>query len=375
MQNLVYYYPLGNGAPSDVSRKLFSAINCKKLPFNIAIFPQRRNKENLRKLKNEYENINIYLIKRMFQDNGKRLLIHFTMSPLVYPNRRFILFLATLLNKSKLKLIINYHGEPSTEFKTKLENYDLESLIYVPNYILTPHIMRKADIIIVNSFMMKDFFVAKYKVKNVVVIPNGIDSSWLSSNKNELRQKEENAKYMFYHGRLAPEKGVELLIKAFHRILKTTNTSLKLFIAGNGKQRSYLEKLCSDLKIEKNVTFLGNLSQTEIKSYLSMVDIAIYPSLLDGFSLSVLEAFTTVNGPVLYSNKIGINDFVRKNGFQFYTFNPSIEEIESMILKILKNNYDQKIFIRQKEFASHYTWDRIADEYIKVYQDLLKDDY
>ncbi|RXA20928.1 glycosyltransferase family 1 protein [Methanosarcina sp. MSH10X1] len=377
MQNLVYYYPLGSGAPSEVSRKLFSALISKNLHLNIAIFPQKRNKNFLDIVENTYPNTKIYLINNLFQNYDEKLLMHFTMSPLVYPNRKFILYLAALLNRNKrnkLKLIINYHGEPSTEFKIKLKNHDLKSLVYVPNYILTPYIMRSADVIIVNSFMIRDLFVTKYKARNIIVIPNGIDSSWSSNSNSKLKKNEKNTKYLFYHGRLDPEKGVELLIKAFSNVLKVTNENIKLFIGGNGKQRNYLEKLCNNLKIENDVTFLGNLSQTEIKFYLSIADIAVYPSILDGFSLSVLEAFSIVNGPVIYSNKIGIDDFVRKSGFEFYTFNPSIEEITSMISKILKNDYDKKIFLRQKEFASHYTWDRIVNEYIKVYQDLFLND-
>lgn len=372
MQNLVYYYPFGTGAPSEVSRKLFSALISKNLPFNVAIFPQKKNENIIDIMKKNYYNVEIYLIKNLFKDNKKKVLIHFTMSPLVYPNRRFILFLAVLLNRNRIKLIINYHGEPGLELKIKLKNRDINGLIYLPNYILTPYIIRNADVIIVNSFMMRDFFVAKYRAKNVIVIPNGIDSSWLSKDENNPVKDENNIKFLFYHGRLDPEKGVELLIKAFHNVLKIININLKLIIAGDGKQRNYLEKLCSSLKIENYVIFLGNISQSEIKSYLSRADAAIYPSLWDGFSLSVLEAFSTVGGPVIYSNKIGINDFVRESGFEFYTFDPSIEEITNSILRILEGDYDQKIFLKQKEFADHYTWDRIANEYIKVYQSIFR---
>ncbi|KKG11800.1 glycosyltransferase family 4 protein [Methanosarcina mazei] len=371
MRNLVYYYPLGTGAPSEVSRRLFSALANKNLPFNISIFPQRKI-DSLRNISEceKFSSTEIYQIKNLLQNYDKKLLIHFTMSPLVFPNRRFILYLISLLNRNKLKLIINYHGELGSELKQRLKGRDIESLIYIPNYLLTPYIMKSADSIVVNSLMMKSLFETKYKVKNIVVIPNGIDSSWLSS-KRSIKKDEKDTKYLFYHGRLAPEKGVEILIKSLSNILKTKNLSLKLLIAGDGEERDYLEKLCNDLEIKNEVTFLGKISQSEIKSYLSMVDAAIYPSLLDAFSLSVLEAFSTVNGPVMYSNKIGINDFVRRDGFEFHTFNPSIEGVTNCLSMVAENNYNQNIFIKQKKFASNYTWDRIADEYIKLYYSLL----
>ena len=371
MQDLVYYYPLGNGAPSEVSRKLFSALINKNLSLNISIFPQKKNNNlsNIAQYK-ESSNTNIYHITNLSQDRDKKLLIHFTMSPFVFPNRKFIFYLTSLLNRNKLKLIINYHGELGTELKLRLKDRDLKSLIYIPNYLLTPYIMKSADSIVVNSLMMKSLFETKYKAKNIVVIPNGIDSSWLSSNRS-IKKDEKDTKYLFYHGRLAPEKGVKMLIKSLSNILKTKDLSIKLLIAGDGEERDYLENLCNDLKIKNEVTFLGKISQSEIKFYLSMVDAAIYPSLIDAFSLSVLEAFSTVNGPVMYSNKIGINDFVRKDGFEFYTFSPCIEEITNYISMIVENRYDHNIFLKQKEFAGNYTWDKIADEYIKLYYSFL----
>lgn len=373
MQNLVYYYPLGTGAPSEVSRRLFSALIDKHLPFNISIFPQKRveNIKNVTHYDKEF-NTEIYQLKNLFKNCDKKLLIHFTMSPLVFPNRRFVLYLISLLNRNKLKLIINYHGELGTELKQKLKDRDLKGCIYIPNYILTPYILQSADSIVVNSLMMKDLFETKYKARNVIVIPNGIEKSWFSCKESKLEKNEKNIKYIFYHGRLAPEKGVKILIKSYSNILKTKkNINLKLIIAGDGEERSYLEKLCDDLGIRDEVIFLGKISQSEIKSYLSMTDVAIYPSVLDAFSLAVLEAFSTVNGPVMYSNNIGINDFVKRDGFEFYTFNPSIEEVTNCLSMIVENNYDQNIFIKQKEFASNYTWDRIADEYIKLYNTLL----
>lgn len=373
MRNLVYYYPLGTGAPSEVSRRLFSALINKHLSLNISVFPQKR----IERLKffadyDDLSNIEIYQIKNLFQNHDKKVLIHFTMSPLIFPNRRFLLYLISLLNRSKLKLIINYHGEFGTELKQRLKDWDTKSIIYVLNYMLTSYILRSSDSIVVNSLMMKDLFETKYKAKNVVVIPNGIEDSWLSNSGSKLKKSKKNIKYIFYHGRLAPEKGVEILIKSFSNILKMKKSvNLKLIIAGNGEERDSLERLCNNLGIRNKVTFLGEISQFEIKSYLSMVDAAVYPSLLDAFSLAVLEAFCTVNGPVLYSNKIGINDFVRRDGFEFYTFNPSIEEITSCLLMVAENNYDKMIFLKQKKFASNYTWDKVADEYIKLYYSLF----
>lgn len=368
MLNLIFYYPLGPGAPSEVSRNIFSGLVNRNLPFNLIVLPQRS--KGKKTFKEKYSKINILTFKDLFKSSSDDV-IHFTMSPLVFPNRRFLFYLLSLLNHRKF--IINYHGDPETEFKIKLANKDLKYLLRFLDYIVTPFILKSADTVIVNSVFMNNLFKSRYNIENIIVIPNGIDSSWVNDPniKLNLKDKSSGTFSLFYHGRLAPEKGVDILIKAMYYIIKEHKKNIKLYIAGEGPQDKYLKELCTKLGIEENINFLGHIPTSLLKSYLRSVDAMVYPSIYEPFSLAVLEAFSTANGPVIYSNRIGINDFVLKDGFNFHTFEPSIEGITDSIKIIIDKKYDEKISDRQKEFASKYTWDKIVDEYIKVYQKYL----
>lgn len=368
MSSLIYYYPLSSGAPSEVSRSIFSELANKNLHFKIAVFPQYRKGKTA--IKEKYNNIDIATFKDIFKLSTESV-IHFTMSPLIFPNRKFLLYLFSLL--SRKKFIINYHGDPRTEFKIKLSNRDLSCLFQFPHYMLSPLILESADIIIVNSVFMKNLFQSQYNIKNLVVIPNGIDPSWLSDTNinKDIKNKNQETLSLFYHGRLAPEKGVDILIKSVYRLIREYDKNIILYIAGQGPLSKYLKKLCVELGIEKNVIFLGQLPPRILKSYLCSVDAAVYPSMHEAFSLAVLEAFCTVKGPVIYSNNTGINDFVLKEGFNFYTFEPSIEGVSNSIKMIIDKRYDEKIFCKQKEFACKYTWDNIVNEYVKIYEKYL----
>ncbi|MHC1755344.1 MAG: glycosyltransferase family 4 protein [Methanosarcina sp.] len=368
MLNLIYYYPLGLGAPSEVSRNIFSMLVNKNLPFKVLAFPQYSKGKKI--IEGKYDNIRVMCYRDIFNLSNKTI-IHFTIDPLVFPNRRFLLYLMSLL--SHRKIIISYHGDPLTEFKIKLANRDLNCIFLLPNYMLSPFVLKSADLIIVNSEFMKNLFKIKYNIKNLAVIPNGIDSSWLNNInlKCDLKSKDPGTFSLFYHGRLAPEKGVDVLIESLYHLTKEYKKNIRLYIAGEGTQEKYLKELCIKLKIEKDVNFLGYVSPPLLKTYLHSVDAAIYPSIYEPFSLAVLEAFSTVNGPVIYSNNIGINDFVLKDGFNFYTFEPSVEGITDSIKMIIDKRYDERISDKQKEFASKYTWDKIINEYVIVYQKYL----
>ncbi|KKF99278.1 glycosyltransferase family 4 protein [Methanosarcina mazei] len=365
MLNIIYYYPLGNGAPSEVSRNILSNLANKNLHFNLLVFPQHCIRKEV--IEGPYKKIEVASLRSILKLSENQI-IHFTMAPGVFPNRRFLLYLLILMKKKRF--IINYHGDPQTEFRVKLASRDLRCLFNIFDHIFTPYIIRSADKVIVNSIVMKTLFESKYNTKNLVVIPNGIDSSWMNSEntKYNLKGKDSGTYSLFYHGRLAPEKGVDILIKSIHILTEKYNKNVKLYVAGEGTQYKYLKELCLKLRIEKNVIFLGKIPNQTLKDYLCSVDAAIYPSIYEPFSLAVLEAFSTVNGPVIYSNKIGINDFVLKDGFTFYTFEPSVEGILDCITKIIEKNYDEEIHYKQKEFAHKYTWDKVVYEYVKIYQ-------
>ncbi|MDO5839823.1 MAG: glycosyltransferase family 4 protein [Methanosarcina mazei] len=341
MADVVYYYPTKNGAPSEVGRNLFLGILNKKLPIKISLFSQYKKEDsNLKKI---YANVGIFSLSNLLRLD-KNYIVHFSVEPIAFPNRKFLLYLLSTFNKKifgKSKLIINYHGDPRTEFEIKFNNGNyLTCLLQLPDYFLTPFILKNSDSIVVNSYLMRELFHSRYNISNLFVIPNALDDSWRGENKL-LDLNKKNTINLFFHGRLAPEKGVDLLIKAFSYNLRK-EVQLKLYLAGSQRDKkytTYLKNLCTELGIEENVIFLGSLPISLLKSYLSSVDAAIYPSVYEPFSLAILEAFSTVNGPVLYSSKSGIHDFVIKEGYNFYSFEPSIEGISNSI-KILTERHN-----------------------------------
>lgn len=362
--DLIYFYSSERGAPAEISRNLFSSLLKINLPFNIKVFPQNRDAINI--LKNKHNNIDIISYNDLFKLHNP--IVHISVSPLIFPNRKFLLHLISILRKNKL--ILNYQGDPRTEIKIKLQKmYNPLHLIQLTDYIFSPYLMQNAKKIIVNSFYMQELMSTQYNLKNIIVIPNAIEGSWLEPTK---AYELEGKTVIFYHGRLAPEKGVDILINAFSKIVheKSLKTA-KLYIAGDGPMDKYLKSLTKRNDVERYVTFLGMLSQCEIKSYLMGADAAIYPSTYEPFSLAILEAFSTLNGPVYYSNKAGINDFIKSDGYTFNSFSPIVENIYSVLNDILENKVkDTRLIDQQKQFAKKYTWDKVCLQYVDMYKSI-----
>lgn len=364
--DLIYYYLPGSGGPNAVAKGVLTGLlkREKELPFErIKLFVPTRDLEEVHE---QFGDVEIITFKNLNRES-KNCLIHIPMGPLIFPNSKFLVHLFAIFKKRKL--ILQEHGDVRTEMRIKWKYENRLNVFYIPTYIFYPLLLKSADRLVVHSYWMSNLARSKYGVENDVAIPNAIDDFWFDGS-NKTNNELEGEPTIFYHGRLAPEKGVELLIKGFAKEIDK-NSKVKLYVSGDGPQRKQLEKTCVELGIKKNVIFLGYIGLNQLKSYLNNVDAAIYPSIYEPFSLAILEAFSSVNGPVYFSKRAGIYDFVVRDGYSLNAFEPDADNISKIIKEILTGNYNKLLVKQQKEFARRCTWDKIIDHYIKVYDDVL----
>ena len=101
-------------------------------------------------------------------------------------------------------------------------------------------------------------------------------------------------------GRLDRVKNHAYLLALLLRV-KEKNEDIKLLIVGDGPCKNELKQRAHDLGIEDAVYFVG--AQSDVRAYLSAMDVFLFPSLSEGFGLSLIEA--QVNGlPCLVSEHI-----------------------------------------------------------------------
>lgn len=363
--DLIYYYPWRADAPSAVARNIFKYLQRheKELSLeNIRLFTSSKYVEQIQK---QFIDTEVIMYKDLcnLRENS---IIHIPIGPLVFPNSKFLLHLFAIAKRKKL--ILQCHGDIRTEMQLKFKYEHSLNISFIPTYMVVPYLFKSADKLIVNSYNMSNLVRAKYEVTNEVVIPNGINDFWFDEN-DKTNIDLDGEPIIFYHGRLSPEKGVDLLIHGFAKAIRSYPKA-KLYIAADRLKREYLKKLCIKLGIEKNVMFLGYLKQKDIKTYLSNVDAAIYPSRYDSFSLAILEAFSSANCPVYFSKEAGIHDFVVQDGYNLNAFEPTVENISKIIKEIAEGNYDREVVGGQKEFTKRYTWDGVIGQYIKLYNNI-----
>lgn len=190
-------------------------------------------------------------------------------------------------------------------------------------------------------------------VKNVKVIPNGIDFERIQ----KIKPADEESDVLFV-GRLIKEKKVDVLIKAI-RLIKKDNPSIKCLIIGDGPERSKLEKLVDILDLSKNVKFKGFLeNHDDVISLMKASKVFVLPSIREGFGIAAIEA-NACGLPVVtvkHERNAVANLINDKNGFLCKL---SEEEIKEKI--ILALNEADRMKRECIEAAKMYDWDKIVD--------------
>ena len=238
-------------------------------------------------------------------------------------------FLSILAAKKQGKKIISYIHTIEWELSSKALK---TSLLKIISKLLVKKISRwiynKTDLLILPSQNLADKLEWNgFKTKKKI-IHMGVNTKKFKPalNKGELKKKLGlEGKYVIgYHGRIAREKDLLTLLRAFRRL---NDKNSRLLIVGDG-----LEELKDKLE-RKNIILVGK--QNNVIPYLNSMDVYVMPSLTETSCLAVMEAMSC-SLPVI-STPVGfVNDYIEdgKNSF-FFPFKNSFFLYRK--LKELKN--------------------------------------
>ncbi|MBU2544905.1 glycosyltransferase [Patescibacteria group bacterium] len=246
-----------------------------------------------------------------------------------------------------------------------LEYYSDKSFKSLSSLFLIRKLYKKADLIIVNSYGIKDMLVKGFKLneKKIKTIYNPIDIEEISKlSKNPLDNKE-----IFTHpviisvGRLIKEKGHKHLINAFKQVQEVIQET-RLVILGEGELDKDLKELVKELKLEDKVHFFG--FQRNPFNFLARSKIFVLSSLTEGFPNSLIEAMAC-NVPVISTNcPSGPSEIIQdqESGILIPVNDEKI--LAKSILKILKNqSLADKLSVNGRRKVEDFSVKNIIDQY------------
>lgn len=173
-----------------------------------------------------------------------------------------------------LPLVFTVHGSLNLDRQQKNLTTFLEKIILTK-------ISYTAEISVTQKFL-------SYPNVNssIIVIPNGVD---LTEFANLNARPAGKIFSLLWVGRLEEQKGVDVLLLALSKLKKNQNWHLHL--VGEGSQKTELGALTKRLKLQKQVTFYGQLTRRQLLGQYAKAHLFVLPSRSEGLPLVILEAW------------------------------------------------------------------------------------
>jgi glycosyltransferase involved in cell wall biosynthesis len=143
---------------------------------------------------------------------------------------------------------------------------------------------------------------------SIGVLPNAIDVDfWHSAGRPDRVGEVHFVSAM----RLTRKKRPLALVRAFASAVRFVAGAppMRLTIAGDGPERSDIQRLAAELGIEANLTLAGYLDRSQLRSLYASADAFILPSERESFGIAALEA-RAAGLPVIAMLAGGARDFI-----------------------------------------------------------------
>jgi glycosyltransferase involved in cell wall biosynthesis len=215
-----------------------------------------------------------------------------------------------------------------------------------------------------STFTVKSIEYSNILKNKIFICTYGVDSKMFTPS---LDRKNDNNKFKcIFIGRVTHEKGAYHLLRSIDNI---DNHDLTLTMVGTYDQNSDYYQEYKD-----KVEFTGHVTQDKIVKLCQNADVLVFPSLADGFGLSVSEALSC-GLPVICSENAGVSDFIIDgyNGFKIPAgdINSITEKLEWCI-----NNRKEIVEMGKnaRKTAKKYTWELYEDSITDAIKKMIQND-
>lgn len=179
-----------------------------------------------------------------------------------------------------------------------------------------------------------------------------------------------------YVGRLVPEKGVDVLLRALGSLRQEGLAQWRLDIVGGGPQKTALQHLTAELGLANHVTFVGQVPSAQMPAFFRQLDILALPSLTrpnwkEQFGRVLVEAMACGAVPIgsdsgAIPGVIGDGGLVSPEG--------DVVGLASALRRLLHDDTLRRDLARRgrQRVLNHFTQAQIARQTVDVYRTMME---
>jgi glycosyltransferase involved in cell wall biosynthesis len=244
--------------------------------------------------------------------------------------------------------------------------------------LMAPSVLNSVDRIIGVSHHEMELLqeIIKFDNSKIRYVPNGIDFSRFEPiPKKDKFQKKFKLKgnIVLYVGRLASNKGLEVLVKSAPAVLKEHPETKFVFVGEDEGMKEILIKQATKLDIQKNLLFTGHIKDEELfLSAFAACSVFVLPSEYEAFGIVLLEAMACKK-PVIGTRVGGVPEAIGPEGAGVVV---DYDDADALAVEINKLLHDEKLRMKMGEIGrsrvkENFTWESVVDQIEEVYAELI----
>ena len=226
--------------------------------------------------------------------------------------------------------------------------------------------IKKSNLIITPSEHLKTFVQNIGFENDIYVINNGVEIKQI-----EKVTLENKIIKLVVVSRLVNQKNIDIVIKAVKRI---EDKNILLNIVGDGPEVNNLKNLVKEKSLNKRVSFIGKIKNSELHNYLEDADIFIQASNYEGLPHSILEAIN-YEIPIL-STEVGGCSAILNKGERGYIIPTPVSEVEiSEEIRTIINNKNEaksKVKLAKNYLNQEHNFNTNAEIYHEKIKEVIK---
>ncbi len=302
---------------------------------------------------------NKFIFNRQFKRYYKKYLASENFDLVVDDISKIPLGTPLYIDKPLVGIIHHLHGTSLyKELPRLLANYIIRSEKMIPK------IYRDTPIFAVSQ-STKDELVELGQPENKIdILYNAIDHDLFNGVEADLFEEPT----ISYIGRIKKYKNLEAVIDAIPKV-KEKIPNIKLRIGGIGDHVEKLVNYVSQKGLEKDVTFLGYLTEEQKAEEMARAWLFVTMALKEGWGITVIEANAS-GTPVVGSRVPGLRDSIKNHITGRLVDLNDPDKLAAVLVELLADKENlAKMSAEAKKWAGNFTWDASADHFLeRVYE-------
>jgi glycosyltransferase involved in cell wall biosynthesis len=249
--------------------------------------------------------------------------------------------------------------------------YDNDLMVRLYGILDRWTLQRFDGVVAVSPEVQRRLLKAHVRQDRIRLIQNGIDLAPFAAAERirELGRNQDAPLRIGLVGRLAPEKGVDIFLRAAVEIVRQ-RPATRFSIAGDGPDRAALEQLIVQLGLSRSTSLLGRTD--DMPAFYSSIDIQVSASRQEGLPITLLEGMAS-GLPVVATSVGAVPQVVHdgETGLLVEAGNPVA--LAAAILQVIDDpSLRASLGDRGRRLiAAEFSADRMAAEYINLYRNVL----